>query len=31
LLPKGMIELLQQMKSLIRMPFRGRAKLHAGN
>jgi branched-chain amino acid transport system permease protein len=31
LLPKGMVELPQQMKPLIRMFYRGRARLHAGN
>jgi len=31
LLPRGMVELPQQIKPLIRMFYRGRAKLHAGN
>jgi branched-chain amino acid transport system permease protein len=31
LLPKGMVELPHQMKPLIRMFYRGRAKQHAGN
>jgi len=31
LLPRGMVDLPQQMKPLIRMFYRGRAKLHAGN
>jgi ABC-type branched-subunit amino acid transport system permease subunit len=31
LLPRGMVELPQQMKPLIRIFYQGRAKLHAGN
>jgi ABC-type branched-subunit amino acid transport system permease subunit len=31
LLPKGMVELPQQIKPLIRMFYRGRAEPHAGN